>query len=251
MGHEIRTPLTAILGYHDLLALELEGPLADPQRAYLRRASDAGRHLLHLVEDLLDYSRLEAGRTTVERRAFRLANPVGAALDLIAPQTATRGLELVDAVSGSAAEVRCMGDEHRVRQILLNLLANAMRFTTAGGRIILSAGTAVMPSPEAVLTGAGPWSYLRVEDTGAGIAGDRLAAIFEPYEQADATAAAQRGGTGLGLAISRRLARLMGGDLTVQSQVGAGSAFYLWLETAPADHAPPDPSGGERRTLSP
>jgi signal transduction histidine kinase len=220
MGHEIRTPVSASLGYHDLLALKLEATLGPEEREHLRRATAAGQHLLRLVEEILDYARLEAQRVTVERRAFRLADPVAAALDLVGEQARARRLDLVDAVSGSAAEVRCTGDEHRVRQIFINLVANATRLTAAGGRITVSAGTAVVPSPDAVLAGDDPWVYLRVEDTGAGIPADRCEAIFEPFEQADATIEAQRGGTGLGLAISRRLARPMGGDLTVRSEVG-------------------------------
>ena len=159
MGHEIRTPVSAILGYHDLLALKLEATLGPEEREHLRRATAAGQHLLRLVEEILDYARVEAQRVTVERRAFRLADPVAAALDLVGEQARARRLDLVDAVSGSAAEVRCTGDEHRVRQIFINLVANATRLTAAGGRITVSAGTAVVPSPDAVLArGTAPGS---------------------------------------------------------------------------------------------
>jgi hypothetical protein len=126
-----------------------------------------------------------------------------------------------------------------VRQILVNLLSNAVKFTSPrdgeAGRVIVSAGTATQPSPDAVLPGAGPWVYMRIEDTGAGIRVDRLEAIFEPFVQADMSLTRVQGGTGLGLAISRRLARLMGGDVTARSEPGVGSAFFLWLEAAPVE----------------
>jgi hypothetical protein len=142
-------------------------------------------------------------------------------------------VELVDSVSGLASGLAARGDESRVRQILVNLLSNAVKFTSPGGQITLSAGAAERPSPNASLAGDGPWVYIRVEDTGVGIPADRLEAVFEPFVQGDMTLTREHGGTGLGLAISRRLARLMGGDLTAQSDVGVGSTFFLWLAAAP------------------
>ena len=169
------------------------------------------------------------------RGALRLARPIDAALQMVQVEAARRGLELTDAVSALAADVPCWGDEDRVRQILVVLLSNAMKFTEPGGRITVSAGTAAQPSPDAQLTGEGPWAYVRVEDTGRGIPAGRLSAIFEPFEQADMTLTRQHGGTGLGLTIARRLARLMGGDLTVRSEVGTGTTFFLWLQAAPEE----------------
>jgi hypothetical protein len=147
-----------------------------------------------------------------------------------------RGIDLADAVSGYAAGLAGWGDQSRVRQILINLLGNAIKFTEARdgepGRIIVSAGSATTASPDARLSGDGPWVYVRVEDTGPGIPADRLQAIFEPFVQADMTLTRAHGGTGLGLAISRRLARLMGGEVTVRSEMGVGSTFFLWLRAA-------------------
>ena len=239
MSHEIRTPVNAILGYHELLDLEIDGPLTPGQRRYLARAGASARHLLALITEVLDFSRIEADQIAITRSAFRIGDAVAAALALIAPQADERGLEVNDAVSGFAAGLAAWGDETRVRQILVNLLANAVKFTGARagqpGRVTVSAGTATQPSPEAELAGHGPWVYVRVEDTGTGIPADRLQPIFEAFVQADMTLTRQHGGTGLGLAISRRLARLMGGDVTARSVVNVGSTFFLWLPAAPVE----------------
>jgi PAS domain S-box-containing protein len=239
MSHEIRTPVNAIIGYHELLELETDGPLTPGQRRHLARATASGRHLLALISEVLDFSRLEAGRVEVGRGAFKIGDAVSAAIDLVTPDATARQLELVNAVSGYAAGLSARGDDARVRQILVNLLSNAIKFTDARdgepGRIIISAGTAERPSPDAHLPGDGPWIYVRVEDTGRGVASDRIDDIFEPFVQADMTLTRQHGGTGLGLAISRRLARLMGGDVTARSEAGVGSTFFLWLAAAPVE----------------
>jgi PAS domain S-box-containing protein len=235
MSHEIRTPINAVMGYADLLDLEVSGPLNTAQRVQLGRIRSSSMHLLGLVNEVLDSSRLEAGQVSVDRTAGRLGPAVDGALALVQPQAQSRGTELVDAVSGRAADVPYWGDEERVRQVLVNLLSNAVKFTPADGRITVSGGTALHPPPEARVDGLGPWAFVRVEDTGPGIAPERVAAVFEPFEQADMSLTRQHGGTGLGLSISRRLARLMGGDLTVRSEPGVGSSFFLWLPAAPAE----------------
>lgn len=233
MSHEIRTPMNSIMAYTDLLEMELAGPITDQQRSQLHRIRTGSMHLLGIVEDVLDYSRIEAGRTAVRRTVGRVGPPVEAAVALTYPQAQSQGVELTDAVSGFAGGEMYLGDEERVRQILINLLGNAIKFTPRGGRVTMSAGTAASPPADVYLPGDGPWVYIRVEDTGPGIPPARLTAIFEPFEQADMNLTRQHGGTGLGLAISRGLARLMGGDLTVRSQEGAGSTFFLWLPGAP------------------
>jgi PAS domain S-box-containing protein len=238
VSHEIRTPVNAILGYTDLLDAGIGGPLADAQRDYVVRARASGRHLLGLIEDLLDLSRLEADRVAIRPQAARLGDVVRGALDAVAPQAAAAGVRLADAVASHAADVAYdiayWGDEARVRQVLINLLANAVKFTEPGGLVTVSAGTAARPSPDARVTGDGPWAYVRVEDTGGGIPPEQLESVFEPFVQADMRRTRRHGGTGLGLTISRRLARLMGGDLTARSTPGLGSTFSLWLPAAPA-----------------
>ena len=237
MSHEIRTPINAVMGYLDLLDLGIEGPLAPGQRVYLGRARASARHLLALVSEVLDFSRLEAERMPMSRVSFRVGDALASALAIVAPPAQAKGLHLADAVSGYAAGLAGWGEEMRVRQILVNLLANAVKFTEPRdgepGRITVSAGTATSVSPEARLSGPGPWVYVRVEDTGPGIPADRLSAVFEPFVQADMSLTRTHGGTGLGLAISRRLARAMGGEITARSEVGVGSTFFLWLPAAP------------------
>lgn len=237
MSHEIRTPINAILGYVDLLSQEIEGTLTAQQQRFVARAGEASRHLLTLIDEVLDFSRLEVAQTSVVSDVVRIGDVVTYALGLVAPQARAKGIDLADAVGGYAAGLAAWGDESRVSQILVNLLGNAVKFTgpRAGetARVVISAGAAARPSPEAKVSGDGPWVYVRVEDTGPGIPSDRLSAIFEPFVQADMSLARVHGGAGLGLAISRRLARLMGGDITARSEVGVGSTFLLWLPAAP------------------
>jgi PAS domain S-box-containing protein len=239
MTHEFRTPLSAILGYTTLLQEELAGgTLNDKQRQYLARLRLSGEHLATLVNQILDLSRLEAHGITVERVRVRLGEVVTGALALVEPQARERGLVLANDVSTTAAALYCYGDELRVRQILVNVLANAIKFTDAHegtrGRVTISAGAAELPARDAQLEGAGPWAFIRIEDTGRGIPAERQSAIFDPYVQADGSSRDGKGGAGLGLAIGRELARLMQGDLTVYSAPDEGSTFTLWLAAAPS-----------------
>src|SRR3982751_4359473 len=215
MSHEIRTPVNAIIGYNELLQMETDGPLTEGQRRHLARASLSARHLLSIISEVLDFSRLDADRISVGRTAFRVGEAVSAALTFAGPSARARGIELVDSLGGRVSGLAAWGDESRVRQILINLLSNAIKFTdrrgAVPGRVTITSGTAVQPSPDAKLSGDGPWVYIRVEDTGPGIPNNRLEAIFEPFIQGDMALTRAHGGTGLGLAISRRLARLMNG----------------------------------------
>jgi signal transduction histidine kinase len=220
------------MGYTDLLGMELAGPLTARQHEYLARVRASSMHLLGIVDEVLDFSRLDAGRAHARRAAMRLGVPVEHALQMVQVQAESKGVHLADAVSGFAADVPCWGDEDRVRQVLVVLLSNATKFTPPGGRITVSAGTTQQPPADVRLEGPGPWAYVRVEDTGSGIPPDRLAAIFEPFEQADMTHTRPHGGAGLGLAIARRLARLMDGELSVHSEQGVGTRFFLWLPAA-------------------
>jgi PAS domain S-box-containing protein len=239
ISHEIRTPVNAILGYHQLLELEIAGTLNATQHEHLRRASASGRHLLTLITDVLDFSRLDSGQAGVEAKSFKIGDAVRSALDLVLPMASERGIAVTDAVSGYARGLAAWGDEASARQVLVNLLSNAVKFTeprdNGAGRVIVSVGMAEQPSPGAKLLGPGPWVYVRIEDTGIGIPADRLESMFEPFVQGDMTLTRQVGGTGLGLAISRRLARLMRGEITAHSEPGLGSSFFLWLPAAPAE----------------
>jgi PAS domain S-box-containing protein len=250
MSHEIRTPLSAILGYVDLLELGLAGPLEERQRDYLERVRQSGRHLLAVINQVLDLAKIEADRLPVERVAASAGEAVAAALTSVEPQAATRALAVVNGC-GLTGSPWFLGDPDRVQQILVNLLANAVKFTPPGGRVTVTCGTTRLPPREArVSADAAEWTYVRVEDTGVGIAQERLAAVFEPFEQAESGYVRRHDGTGLGLTISRRLARLMGGDITARSAPGVGSAFFLWL---PATRAAAPLEGGaprERRTAA-
>ena len=245
MSHEIRTPINAVMGYADLLEMEIPGPLTEKQREQLKRIKASNEHLLGIIDEVLEFSRLDADRTSVDRQAGLLGEPVGDALRMVERQAEEKGVALTDAVSGFAAELPFWGDESRVRQIAVILLSNAIKFTPSGGRITVSAGATEQAPEDAQLEGPGPWVFVRVEDTGQGIPEDRRREIFEPFEQADMTLTRQHGGTGLGLTIAKRLADLMEGGLTVRSEPGVGSTFFLWLPAAPEEVMGRKLSGGE------
>jgi signal transduction histidine kinase len=229
MSHELRTPLNAVLGYADLMAMQIEGQLTAGQQAQLERIEASGRHLLMLIEDVLDLSKIEAQRLGLEQRREAVEDAGVGALSLVEPQAAERGIELVNECVGS--RISYMGDGNRLRQILLNLLSNAVKFTERGGSVVLRCGETDELPPESEAEGKGPWSYVEVEDSGIGIAPQEMRTIFEPFVQAEMGRTRSYGGTGLGLTISQRLARLMGGDLTVRSEEGKGSCFTVWLLT--------------------
>ena len=244
MSHELRTPINAIIGYAELLEMGITGPITPAQRAQLGRVRASSQHLLGLIEEILDLSKIEAGRFRVERVAAPVVESVDAAVALITPQAAEKGLHLaLDCDPGAGAWF--MGDPDRVRQIMVNLLYNAVKFTGDGGRVSIHCGAAGAPADPARLAGPGPWVRIQVEDTGMGIAPDQVEAIFQPFVQAEMGRTRQHGGTGLGLTISRQLARLMEGDLTVRTAPGQGSCFTLWLPAAAPGQAPtraPEPA---------
>jgi signal transduction histidine kinase len=227
MSHELRTPINAVIGYAELLEMEVAGPVTPEQQAQLERIRASSAHLLTLINDILDLAKVEAGHMSVKHDQERLGEVVGEALALVGLQAEAGALTLENQCRESRALY--VGDRNRVRQIIVNLLSNALKFTTAGGRVTVRCGTTGRPSASAQLAGAGPWTYLSVEDTGIGIAADQLPRIFQPFIQAEEGHTRTRGGTGLGLTISRQLARLMGGDITVTSSEGSGSCFVLWL----------------------
>jgi PAS domain S-box-containing protein len=235
MSHEFRTPLNAIVGYVQLLELGLAGPITDRQREFLGRLRASGRHLLGLVDDVLDVATAEAGQLTVAHEPATVGPAVEAAVALTEPDAEARGIAVVNRCA-EGSEISYVGDEHRVRQIVLNLLSNAVKFTDAGGRIEIACDTTELAPSTVQPSRGGPWVVIRVRDTGIGIPHEQHHAVFEAFHQIESGRTRTRGGTGLGLAISRRLARLMGGDVSLASVVGLGSEFSLWL---PGLAAPP------------
>ena len=218
MSHELRTPLNAIDGYAELLELEVRGPISAAQREDIRRIRRSQKHLLSLINDVLNFVRLDAGTVRYEIRDFRLADAIRDVEDVTAPQLRARQLEFVRV--DCDGDMRIRADQDKVQQILVNLMTNAIKFTEPKGTITLECAT----SDETVT--------VRVRDTGRGIPHEKLSAIFEPFVQVARSAGAPSEGVGLGLAISRDLSRAMGGDLVAQSEVGKGSTFTLTLPAA-------------------
>jgi signal transduction histidine kinase len=228
MSHELRTPLNAVIGYADLLQLGIGGTLTDDQHRHVTRIRLSGQHLLGLVNEVLDLARVESGRLTLHTGVGDARRVTEAAFMLVHPIAESRGITL----TSNAALIEDTlfdGDEDRVRQVLVNLLNNAVKFTPRGGHVRLEVGAAERAPAHSNLMGSGPWTYFRVDDTGRGIPRDKLGAIFDPFVQVEQGHTRSQDGSGLGLTISRRLARLMNGDLLVASETGHGSSFTLWL----------------------
>ena len=232
MSHEIRTPINAIIGYTQLLEIGIAGEVTDEQRLQLERIGASGKHLLRLIEDILDLAKVEAGQLNVAIATGASATTVDAAFVLIQPQAAAKGVKMTSVCDGQH-DILYLGDDQRVQQILVNLLSNAVKFTPPDGRVTVRCGYAHPPFVPTGRRGPG-WAFFSVEDTGPGIPPELTQRIFHPFVQADAGYKRTHSGAGLGLTISRRLARLMGGDLTVESVQGEGSTFTLWLTAAPA-----------------
>jgi signal transduction histidine kinase len=234
MSHEIRTPINAVMGYSDLLDAGIAGPLAPPQLRYLTRIRESSRHLLTLVNDILDLSKIEAGEMQVRRERVDLREAAEHALDLIAPQAALKGVGLLREWECDRSDA-AWGDSDRVGQVLVNLLSNAVKFTDEGGSVTVRCRVCDGTPPGDHAAEPGTWAVLEVDDTGIGIAPDQMDAVFDPFVQVDGGNTRKQGGTGLGLAISRRLARHMAGELTVESVPGEGSRFALWLRSGSDD----------------
>ena len=215
MSHELRTPLNAIGGYVELLEMGIRGPITDAQREDLQRIQRSQRHLLGLINEVLNYAKIETGTVRYELTDVRVRDALAAAEGLVAPQLWEKRLTLGASECSPDAMVRA--DPEKLRQILLNLLSNSVKFTPTGGHIDLACEV----TREEVC--------ISVADTGIGIPEDKLTVIFEPFVQVRSDLTRTSEGTGLGLAISRDLARGMGGDLTVVSTLGVGSVFTLVL----------------------
>ena len=218
MSHELRTPLNAIGGYVDLLEMGIGGPVTEVQQGYLAKIQRSQRHLLGIISDLLNFSRIEAGRVVYESAPVPLRQCIDTTVAMLEEPAAEKGIEV--ALGSCPPGIAALGDGAKIDQILLNLCSNALTFTPAGGRV------------EVVCESRGDTVAVRVSDTGIGISADQRERIFEPFVQLGRDFTNPREGTGLGLAISRDLARGMGGDLTVSSEVGKGSTFTLTLPAA-------------------
>jgi nitrogen-specific signal transduction histidine kinase len=218
MSHELRTPLNAIGGYAELLELGIRGPVTDEMRDDLARIRKSQRHLLGLINDVLNYTRIEASRVKYDIAHVALDEALSTCEALTAPQRRAKNLEF--AFEHCGPDIVARADREHLQQIIINLLTNAVKFTQSGGRIALRSGV------------IGANIVVTVADTGRGIAPNELGRIFEPFVQVDAGLTRTQEGIGLGLAISRDLARGMGGDLTVQSERGVGSTFTLTLPSA-------------------
>jgi PAS domain S-box-containing protein len=231
MSHEIRTPMNAIVGLADLLS---ETPLSEDQREYVQIFRDAGSNLLSLINDLLDLSKIEAGHLDLDVVDFDLSDLVQRAAELVAVRASEKSLELIYQIQ-SDVPTSLVGDPNRLRQVLLNLLGNAIKFTDEG-EVVLRV--------ERDLQAGGPGTLLfTVRDTGIGIPQDKLGTIFERFTQVDASTTRPYSGTGLGLTISRRLVERMGGKMWVESELGVGSTFSFTAKFAvhvqPASVVPP------------
>ena len=236
MSHELRTPLNAIAGYVELLEMELRGPLTDAQRRDLVRIRTNGQHLLGLISGVLDLNRIERGQVTYDLVTIPI-EPFLADLDaLVSPQAAAKRLTL-EYVRG-ASDLAVIADREKLRQVVLNLLSNAIRYTPSGGRVVLSS-SAIGEAQVAVI----------VCDTGPGIPEERQAQVFEPFVQLDRSLTQTQEGLGLGLAISRDLARGMRGDLTLRSSPSTGATFVLTLPRGPSDGASGLVTSGEASAL--
>lgn len=212
MSHELRTPLNAIIGYQSLLTEGIDGSLNEPQRAQLARIRASADHLLSLIDEVLTFSRVDAGKEVVRRDEIQLGPLVAEALTMVTPLAEAKGLRL----RNETTDARLLTDGGKVRQILLNLLSNAIKFSDDGDIVVRSRlnGESVAVS---------------IADPGIGIAAENLEKVFDPFWQVEQRSTRRIGGTGLGLSVSRSLARLLGGDVSVESRVDSGSVFTLTL----------------------
>ena len=244
MSHELRTPLNAVVGYVDLLAMGIRGPTTDTQQEDFRRIKRSAEHLLSLINQILDLARVEARQIELYPARVVIAELIGDVVALVTPQMERKAITFSATCDPTlVADI----DAERTRQILLNVLTNAQKFTPRGGQVAIACSTG--GSRSGVSAAPADTLWIRVSDTGRGIPAEKLDAIFDTFVQLDRQLTPDgEQGLGLGLSISRDLARAMGGDLTVRSVVGEGSTFTLQLPlSGPGPTAPaPDGAAGDQ-----
>jgi signal transduction histidine kinase len=219
MSHELRTPLNAVIGFSEVLLERMFGQINDKQDEYLQDILSSGRHLLSLINDILDLAKIEAGRMDLEVADFHLPQAIDNAITLVKERAARRAIVLQASVDPRLGEIK--GDERKVKQVLLNLLSNAIKFTPEGGRVDVNAAL------------AGDVAEVSVTDTGVGIAAEDHEAVFEEFRQVGTDYAKKHEGTGLGLTLSRRFVELHGGRIWVKSELGQGATFTFTLPVGP------------------
>ena len=230
-SHELRTPLNAILGMSEVLRREIYGPLNDRQQKYVRTIEESGQHLLQLINDILDLSKIEAGKTTLQIAPFLVAEVCRESVKLI--QQIASEKQIAVALTVGDERMILNADKRRLKQILVNLLSNAVKFTPRGGQIGLDV--------------VGDWALhvmrLTVWDTGIGIAPEDGTRLFRPFIQLDSSLSRQHEGTGLGLVLVYRLTRMHGGSVSLESTVNQGSRFTVSLPWTPVEATSSDPDG--------
>jgi len=235
MSHELRTPLTAIMGYEELLSDGITGPVTELQRQQLGRINASARHLLGLIDEILTFARVDVGRERVRWESMSVNQTLRDAAALIEPMASTKKLKYVIELLDEDQAIQTDGT--KFRQMLVNLLSNGIKFTEKGEvRLASSVANGMLE--------------IRISDTGVGIDADHIEYVFEPFWQAEQSATRKSGGTGLGLSVTRKLARLLGGDVTVASRAGAGTTFLLTIpllapagETVRRRDTPTTPTG--------